>query len=166
VGTAATIGQLARFGPRAFVCRTSWRRRFGDDPVPLPFRQATLATLLGDVEGSERIDSVTPASALCSARPMAGPMLLELDRPPGDDRDALETLEIVLAAAALELPATVLVTQRGRGHLDGESGRRWRQVTDLGLMPVLVEGCASKGHAVTGSDAVAARRRAGRIVLL
>jgi hypothetical protein len=154
---------IAPGGARAVVCSTSWRRRFGDDAPPAPFSPGTLAVLLDDLASAERVDSVTPAAALCSGPPAAGPVAFELDRPPVDDRDALETLEIVLAAAALELPAGVLVTRRGRSHLDGESGRRWRQVTDLGLLPVLVDD--GSGDAL--GDALGdARARAGRLVLI
>lgn len=122
---------------RVCVCRTSWRRRFGERPPPAPFRPATLSVLLEHLAAVDRIDSFTPGAGLCSMASAAGRALLfEIDRPPLDDRDALETLEVVLAAAALELPAGVLVTAAGAGHLDGESGRRWRQITDLGLLPV------------------------------
>lgn len=146
---------VGRSPGRVCVCRTSWRRRFGERPPPRPFRTATLTVLLEHLAAVDRIDSFAPGTGLCSMPSAAGRALLfEIDRPPLDDRDALETLEVVLAAAALALPAGVLVTAAGAGHLDGESGRRWRQITDLGLLPV---------HAGAGDGA---RAEADRLVLL
>lgn len=134
---SAEWASVARPSVQVCVCRTSWRRRFGERPPPPPLRPATLSVLLEHIAAVDRIDSFAPGAGLCSMPLGAGRgLLFEIDRPPLDDRDALETLEVVLAAAALELPAGVLVTAAGAGHLDGESGRRWRQITDLGLLPV------------------------------
>jgi hypothetical protein len=149
---------------RCVVCTTSWRRRFGDVSPPEPIRVATLSVLLEALADARRVDSFTDGVALCSTRVGGRSVLLEIDRPPIDDRDARETLEVVLGAAALELPARVLITAAGAGHLIGESRRRWRQVTDLALLPVHVEASGSGEDADSG--VARERSRAAQRVLI
>ncbi|MBY6205281.1 hypothetical protein [Halomonas denitrificans] len=60
-------------------------------------------------------------------------LLFEIAHQPIDDRDRLETLEPVLAAATLELDIDVLFRGAGAGHLAGPGSERWNQVIDFGL---------------------------------
>lgn len=101
------------------VCIGAWRRRHPGEP-PAPFVASSLA---------QWVDAVCDGGSEA-----AGPdLLFELERPPLDDRDRLETLEPILAAVALEREVVVLVRDGGREHLEGPGAERWDQLTDFGL---------------------------------
>jgi hypothetical protein len=147
-----------RPGTAQYVCQSSWRRRQGERSPPSPCRVGTLATLFLGLAHARRADSFAGVGSLCSfARD--GRLLIEIRGGPRDERDAIETLELVLAAAALEFPACVLFGADGLAHLSGERRRRWRQLTDHDLMPVLLEAPAGVdlGAVVDGARADALR---------
>ena len=111
---------------------------------------------------------------------MAADLLFEIAHAPIDDRDRLESLEPVLAAATLELDIDVLFRGAGAGHLAGPGSERWNQVVDfdlgrLWLQPNGVEACDGGPGADSrgvGAERISAdeieqlRRRARKIVVL
>ncbi|NKI35932.1 hypothetical protein HFP89_12240 [Wenzhouxiangella sp. XN79A] len=106
------------------VCIGSWRRR-NSEPLPAPFRPATLARW---------IDRICPDR---SDRP--GPELVfDVGRAPVDGRDRIETLEPILAAASLDRDVTVLVHGQGRDHLAGPGSEAWDQLADFELAALAV----------------------------
>lgn len=122
------------------VCSTSWRRRHPDRSPPPPFEVSTLAVLIDRLAGARtRIDSHGLGGACCSPSGASGPWLLEIAFAPASDRQAVETLEMALAAAALELEFQVLFSSSGPAHLCSGSGRSWRQLTDFGMAGLFAE---------------------------
>lgn len=63
--------------------------------------------------------------------------LIEVDGLP-DPTDRGELLELILAAATLELPVTVLLIGCAAELLSSSSNRAWRQLIDQGLTRVCV----------------------------
>ena len=61
--------------------------------------------------------------------------LLKIGFAPGDP-DSREALELVLAAAALEVPAKVLFFGPGTAHLQPDHAPAWQQLIDHGLAGV------------------------------
>jgi len=169
---AAQPGALAGTGAVALhVCATSWRRRFEGAP-PRPFEGSTLAVVLDRVAAeSVRIDSYGVGGACCSAA-ADGVALVEIAFAPVSPRQATETLEWLLAAAALEFDVRVLFSGAGVAHLVGERGRGWRQFTDFGLAELHVDGDAGTVPASVGArplsaaGAVRLRGEAARVILL
>ncbi|MEM1081179.1 MAG: DsrE family protein [Pseudomonadota bacterium] len=52
---------------------------------------------------------------------------------PRDDRSNLEALEMILAAAALEIDIAVVFTIEASAWLNEQGGARWRQLVDFDL---------------------------------
>ncbi len=154
-----------RPGTAQYVCQSSWRRRQGERSPPSPYRVATLATLFHGLAHARRADSFAAAGSLCSLA-RDGRLLIEIRGGPRDERDAIETLELVLAAAALEFPARVLFAVGALGHLAGDGLRRWRQLTDHDLMPVLLERPAEAGIGTAIGSAQADGLRADALHVL
>lgn len=86
------------------------------------------------------------------------PILFKIGFAPADP-DSREALELILAAAALELRTNVIFTGPGRAHLDPEHAPPWRQLVDHGLAGVFYLDCArptgrpAAQFAATGLDA-------------
>ncbi len=103
---------------------------------------------------------------------MAADLLFEIAHEPAGDRDRLESLEPVLAAAALEFDVDVLFEGAGSGHLTGPNCERWNQLVDFGLgrlwlHPDDVEpGARVKAERIDGEKVGQLRRRARKIVRL
>jgi len=173
VGGARQPFDLDRFDLR--VCATSWARRYGPTPPPLPLRAASLVFFFQRLAGAQWVESFSPggwffcrapgAPAADRARPG---LLLEVASAPVDARQQRETLEVALGAAALELDASVLFDGSGVEHLAGEAGRGWRQITDFGLLEMLVVGHRVPANAgvVEVNSTRAARLRAGAATIL
>ncbi|HMA98182.1 MAG TPA: hypothetical protein VKO38_01865 [Wenzhouxiangella sp.] len=62
--------------------------------------------------------------------------LIQIDVLPAD-RDRQELLELVLAAATLDAPASILVTGEAVSLFDSGSDASWRQLIEQGLIDVL-----------------------------
>jgi hypothetical protein len=144
-----------------WVCIGSWRRRSPSgrtDDLPAPFRPASLA---------QWIDRVTPPAS-------AGhELVFVIDRPPAGPRDRIETLEPVLAAAALERDVAVLLRGPGRQHLVGPGAEAWDQLTDFDLAAVfLLDGDAlpfsdaDRGRPIDAEQAARLRGEAGTMIEL
>lgn len=157
-GVDAAVALTGRLGPGApgtwRVCRTSWQRRYGDAPVPAPFRDATLVSLF------QRL--VRPGHLVCHGRggnaagrivPGAG-LVIDVAHAPGPGFDRRETLEIALAAAALERDAVVVFGPDGAAHLQGAEGRGWRQLVDHELLPLWIESCTPDQPPLAGVERV------------
>ncbi len=108
---------------------------------------------------------------------MTADLLFEIVHGPVDDRDRLESLEPVLAAATLEFDIDVLFRGAGAGHLAGPGSERWCQVIDfdlgrLWLCPDAIDQNAVESVAVVEAGRIGAdeveqlRRRARKIVVL
>lgn len=110
-----------------WVCIGSWRRRSPSgrsDDLPAPFRPASL---------TQWIDRVSPPA---SPGPDGAPryeILFVIDRQPDGPWDRSETLEPVLAAAALERDVAVLLRGPGQRHLVGPGAEAWDQLKDFDL---------------------------------
>lgn len=65
-------------------------------------------------------------------------LLIEIGYAPRDARERIETLEVILGAASLELDIAVCLLGSGSNHLRGDFERRWLQLTDFGLARILV----------------------------
>ncbi|MGK7295320.1 MAG: hypothetical protein ACNS61_05720 [Candidatus Wenzhouxiangella sp. M2_3B_020] len=144
---------VAGSAARVHVCRTSWRRRFGERAPDGRCVESSLAILFSALRGASRLDSFGLGGSACSR---AGPdrdgantgLLIELGFAPQSDRAGIEALELVLAAAALGVPARVLFTGAGERHLTGPDARGWRQLTDFDLLPLYVsEPVLARDHA-------------------
>lgn len=174
-GVEARAG-IAGSAARVHVCRTSWRRRFGERPPEAPFVESSLALLFSAVSHAERLDSFGLGGSACS-RP--GPdrdaenagLLIEVGFAPCSEREGTETLELALAAAALDVPASVLFTGDGERHLIGPGARGWRQLTDFDLLPLYVsEPVMARDHAAPAksldTDGLVRHRAESRLLLL
>lgn len=75
---------------------------------------------------------------------MSPDLLFEIGHEPANDLDRLETLEPVLAAAALELDIDVLFFGSGVAHLSGDGAERWDQLIDFGLGRLWIEPADSR----------------------
>lgn len=107
---------------------------------------------------------------------MTADLLFEIVHGPVDDRDRLESLEPVLAAATLELDIDVLFRGAGAGHLAGPGSERWSQVIDFDLGRLwlhldavdqdLVESAVVEAERIGADEVEQLRRRARKIVAL
>jgi len=161
------------------VCRTSVERRAASDLLPSSFRVATLATFYQAVLSARRVDSLGLGGSLsCGSgsgdRPGEEPkhLLLEVGFAPTGLQQRRETLEMALAAAALELDASVLFHGDGLAHLAGDSARGWAQITDFGLLGMYAEspgrpsGSEIAAQTVDAARAADLRARAATILIL
>lgn len=122
----------------AWACIGSWRRRHSADP-PGACRLASLAEwldlLLPPSGGGPELICLGHGDPGTGALESASTtdLLFEIRHRPADDRDRLETLEPVLAAAGLELEVDVLFEGAGTAHLAGAGAERWNQLIDFDL---------------------------------
>lgn len=142
-----------------WVCIGSWRRRAPHavihdriDDLPAPLRAASLP---------QWIERTVPDRTR-GGDPEAGHELLFLvEQAPDGEHDRIETLEPILAAAALERDVAVLVRGAGGQHLVGPGGEAWDQLTDFELAPVFVlDASDEEGTALDRGRAIDAARAA------
>lgn len=99
-------------------------------------------------------------------------VLIQIAYAPRDAREGIETLEVVLGAASLELDVAVCLVGAGAGHLAGDFGRRWLQLTDFGLARLMVldggGGVRTRVpfEPVTGAEVEQARQKALTMMVL
>lgn len=142
-GVAASA-ELARHGSATAngawrVCRTSWQRREPHAPPPAPFREATLVELFRRLKQPGRLICHGLGGSSAGTIGVGERLLIEIAHAPGPEHDRRETLEIALAAAALECDAVVLFGSGAAAHLCGRAGRGWRQLVEFDLLPLVVE---------------------------
>jgi len=163
VDAAATLArQLGRYVPGEWrVCRTSWQRRYADAPVPAPFRVTTLVDLFERLARPGRLVCHGRGGSAKGSIVPGGRLVIDVAHAPESDLDRRETLEIALAAAALERNAAVVFGASGAAHLESAKGRGWRQLVDFGLLELWLEPCSSHALPFAGikpADAAAATR--------
>lgn len=161
------IARAGRFDARRdrvdwWVCIGSWRRRASSsclDELPAPLQAASLP---------QWIDRTLPQRR---DAPDGHEVLFVVDRAPRGPCDRIETLEPVLAAAALERDVAVLLQGPGTGHLVGPGAEAWDQLVDHELAPFFVLDASpgsstgrERGQAVDAAQADRLRREAGRMV--
>ena len=158
------------------ICTTSWARRYESAPPP-PLQAASLMFFFQHVALARRIDSFSPGGWFCTraqdahaTQRRAPRLLLEIGSAATDARQQRETLEVALGAAALELSGGVLFHGPGLGHLAGDGGRGWHQISDFGLLEMFALGTPDRIAANAGAVAVdparAAQLRAGATTIL
>lgn len=157
------------------MCRTSVERRRATDALPASFRIATLVTFYQAVLSARCVDSLGLGGAFTSgSKPGDGEgsnrLLLDVGYAPSGPRQRRETLEMALAAAALELDASILFHGDGLAHLAGDAARGWAQIADFGLLGIYAESpgrpCGSEITVQTVNAAQAAGLRACAATIL
>lgn len=144
-GNAVALAEPGRMptvntGAALEVCATSWRRRYAGVPDPR-FSLGSLASMY-HVLASADAYRVWGEGGLSGWRRTAGraaDWLFEIVHAPCNERDRVETLEFVLAAAALDLEARVLFRDSGYNHLLTDAARGWAQLSDFDLMELIAE---------------------------
>jgi len=118
------------------VCRSAWQRRFEQEPVPGPWISGGLLQLFDALTKAAewRVFGSGGASAGQREAAGSGAWLIEIRHAVEDAREARETLEVALAAAALELDCAVLFDARGLTHLRAPYARAWRQISDYQML--------------------------------
>lgn len=85
--------------------------------------------------------------------------VIEVDGLP-DPADQIELLELVLAAASLELPVTVLLTSDAVALLTSPASLAWRQLIEQDLADVAVAGDVQGAAVPTGVAVLSADQKA------
>ncbi|MDT8408656.1 MAG: hypothetical protein RQ741_03555 [Wenzhouxiangellaceae bacterium] len=133
------------------VCNTSWRRRHEVAPLA-PFVPTSLVALFSALDrpvcaqgfglGAAPSGSIHGSALERRVPERQRGLLIEVGFAPTGRHDRIETLELALGAAALELDARVLFHGPGRSHLEGSQASAWRQLTDFGFIDLLADGSA------------------------